>query len=399
MALLATLTVLLAGSGAFGPPAALAARTEADPQAELEEVRRKIQAVSRRASQTRKAQDEHSEQLEALETGRAHTLETLATLRSQLDSALARVAEARAHRERLQERAEAFRTTIAAVVRATHGVARHDVLRLLLSQDHPRGVTRMLRTAGRIQAAQAERLEAVRQAMTDLARATEAEEREIAELADLQRGQTEMLAHLESQRVERQAVLARLKRELGKDGALLKRLREDELRLGKLVKDLERELANIAAIKPNYAPFGKLRGRLAWPSRGKLLRRFGASIADGETESRGVVIGASPGARVNAVSHGRVAYAEWLRGYGLLLIIDHGDGYMSLYGHNQTLRKEVGEWVDAGDHIADVGDSGGQSRSGLYFEIRRKGRPLNPSRWCRGSPATKTAARAAAGSG
>ena len=88
---------------------------------------------------------------------------------------------------------------------------------------------------------------------------------------------------------------------------------------------------------------------------------------------------------MHAISHGRVAYADWLRGYGLLLIIDHGDGYMSLYGHNQVLYKETGEWVEAGDLIASVGNSGGQAHTGLYFEIRHNGKPTNPTQWCRRS--------------
>jgi septal ring factor EnvC (AmiA/AmiB activator) len=98
------------------------------------------------------------------------------------------------------------------------------------------------------------------------------------------------------------------------------------------------------------------------------------------------LIQAPAGRKVHAVSYGRVAFADWLRGYGLLIIIDHGDGYMSLYGHNQSLYKEVGDWVEAGDVIASVGDSGGSDRNALYFEIRKNGRPSNPARWCRGSP-------------
>jgi septal ring factor EnvC (AmiA/AmiB activator) len=96
-----------------------------------------------------------------------------------------------------------------------------------------------------------------------------------------------------------------------------------------------------------------------------------------------VLISAAEGQQVRTVSQGRVAFAEWLRGYGLLIIIDHGNGYMSLYGYNQTLYKSVGDWVKAGDIIAAVGSSGGQDQSGLYFEIRHNGKPVNPSQWCR----------------
>jgi septal ring factor EnvC (AmiA/AmiB activator) len=110
---------------------------------------------------------------------------------------------------------------------------------------------------------------------------------------------------------------------------------------------------------------------------------FGRSRNAGKLKWNGVLIKASEGKDVRAVSHGRVAYADWLRGYGLLLIVDHGDGYMSLYGHNQALYKETGEWIEAGEVIATVGQSGGQQEAALYFEIRHNGKPSNPARWCK----------------
>ncbi|HXD51159.1 MAG TPA: peptidoglycan DD-metalloendopeptidase family protein, partial [Burkholderiales bacterium] len=125
-----------------------------------------------------------------------------------------------------------------------------------------------------------------------------------------------------------------------------------------------------------------LRGRLAWPLRGRIAERFGAA-ADGDRLGQGVLIAIAGGSEVHAVSHGRVVYADWLRGYGLLLIIDHGDGYLSLYGYNETLLKDVGDWVDAGDVVATSGDSGGRKTAGLYFELRHDGKPLDPGAWMR----------------
>jgi len=124
-----------------------------------------------------------------------------------------------------------------------------------------------------------------------------------------------------------------------------------------------------------------LRGRLNWPLRGKVVVRFGATAVDGERSSQGVLIAAKDGSEVRAVSHGRVVYADWLRGYGLLLIIDHGEGYLSLYGYNETLLKEAGDWVDAGEVVATSGDSGGRKTAGLYFELRRDGKPIDPAAW------------------
>src|SRR5690606_30440571 len=122
-------------------------------------------------------------------------------------------------------------------------------------------------------------------------------------------------------------------------------------------------------------------GKLDWPVQGSLAAHYGSRRAVGDLTWRGVLIRAPLGAEVRAVSYGRVAFADWLRGFGLLLIVDHGDGYMTLYGHNQGLYKEVGEWVDTGEVIAAVGDGDGQGEAGLYFELRQQGRPVNPVPW------------------
>ena len=132
-----------------------------------------------------------------------------------------------------------------------------------------------------------------------------------------------------------------------------------------------------------------MRGKLEWPTNGVLLNDFGQPRAGGSIKWNGVVIGTDQGRDVRAVYHGRVAYADWLPGMGLLLIIEHGDGYMSLYGHNETLYKSVGDWVAPGDVVASAGDTGGRSRAALYFEIRRNGRPENPHGWFRSGLAAR----------
>ena len=128
--------------------------------------------------------------------------------------------------------------------------------------------------------------------------------------------------------------------------------------------------------------FEELRGKLPWPVRGAVLARYGTPRGESGLTWQGTLIGAPAGAAVHSIHRGRVAYADWLRGFGLLLIIEHEDGFMSLYGHNETLTRETGDWVEAGEIVATVGDSGGNPQTGLYFEIRRAGRPVNPRRWC-----------------
>jgi septal ring factor EnvC (AmiA/AmiB activator) len=128
-------------------------------------------------------------------------------------------------------------------------------------------------------------------------------------------------------------------------------------------------------------PFASVKGKLAWPVQGRIAGAYGQPRGAGPVKWSGVLLEAAAGTQVRAVYHGRVAFADWLSGLGLLVIVDHGSGYMSLYGHNEALLKEAGDWVDPGEPIAQVGDTGGQARAGLYFEIRLNGEPIDPNPW------------------
>ena len=189
------------------------------------------------------------------------------------------------------------------------------------------------------------------------------------------------LAELDSARKQRGRVLANLERETRNRSASLKRLEQQQAQMERLLRDLNRALADSAPIDPKD-PFGNLRGKLAWPVAGKLTARFGETRA-GTVRWNGLLIAADRGSPVKAVHAGRVVYADWLPGMGLLIIVDHGGGYLSLYGHNETLFRQAGTTVVAGDTIAAAGDSGGRSQSGLYFEIRRSGKPVDPRPWFR----------------
>jgi septal ring factor EnvC (AmiA/AmiB activator) len=128
-------------------------------------------------------------------------------------------------------------------------------------------------------------------------------------------------------------------------------------------------------------PFSERKGYMELPATGKVIRKFGQSRADGRLRWEGMLVAAPAGDEVRAVHHGRVVFSDWLPGMGLLVVLEHGDGYLSLYGHNEDVVTEVGEWVGPGSIIAHVGDSGGQALTGLYFEIRKDGAPQNPARW------------------
>jgi len=167
---------------------------------------------------------------------------------------------------------------------------------------------------------------------------------------------------------------------LSTDTARVAQLKQDQVQLSGLLEELRQRLSELEA--PNsYIPFNDAKGKMVFPAQGRASNRFGASRNSGDMVWRGWLIPAPEGSNVLALHHGRVVYADWLRGQGLLMILDHGEGYFSLYGQNRSLQREVGEWVAPGDVIATVGASGGALEPALYFEIRSAGKPVDPGRW------------------
>jgi septal ring factor EnvC (AmiA/AmiB activator) len=232
--------------------------------------------------------------------------------------------------------------------------------------------------AGRIQAlgANLAQLAAVEQSIRD----------ENGRLEALRGEYRRQAAALGAGQAERKRVLAALDREIASKGSELERMRGNEQRLGRLLESLREAMARIppkppAPTRTPALPFHRSKGKLPWPVAGRVAHRYGTSRQVGDLTWQGIVIRAPEGREVRAVARGRVAFADWLRGYGMLVILDHGKDYLSLYGYNQALYAEAGDWVEAGERIAGVGASGGQRASGLYFEIRRKSRPVNPLGW------------------
>ena len=188
----------------------------------------------------------------------------------------------------------------------------------------------------------------------------------------------------DEERAQRAKVLDELDTALKDQHARLAALGKDEKAMIDLIAKLRDIFADIPKQLAGAEPFAQLRGRLSWPIRGQVVSGFG-SRENGDQTSAGLLIAAKEGSEVHAVSHGRVVYADWLRGYGLLLIVDHGDGYLSLYGYNEALLKDVGDWIDAGDAVATSGDSGGRKSPGLYFELRYQGKAVDPRGWLKPS--------------
>jgi len=177
----------------------------------------------------------------------------------------------------------------------------------------------------------------------------------------------------------RQQILTSLNDEISNKQQQLNTLKQNKARLETLLQDLSE--AKQTPIQPPL-PFNKMKGKLVWPTKGNISKHFNESIDNSQLKTTGVVISAPKGQNIHAIYPGKVVFADWLKGFGLLVIIDHGDGYLSLYGRNNSLYQKTGDFVNQDDVIASVGNSGGYQQSGLYFEIRRNGNPLNPEVWC-----------------
>ncbi|MEE8366279.1 MAG: peptidoglycan DD-metalloendopeptidase family protein [Gammaproteobacteria bacterium] len=199
--------------------------------------------------------------------------------------------------------------------------------------------------------------------------------------------QKTQIAQLSKDRNKRKSIIALLDKLLKKQGRYLSKLEDDANQLQNLISSIREILTETPLQDPEFdrKTFAMLKGKLAWPVKGKLKQLFGRQKPLSGLRWQGIVIDAPAGRYVRAISHGRIAFADWLRGMGNLVIIDHGNSYLSLYGHNESLFKSAGEWVESGDIISSIGNSGGQSQTGLYFEIRKKGKPQNPTRWCKSS--------------
>lgn len=350
----------------------------------LEEVRREIKALESRLAREHAERDSTSQALRRIELDLAGVQAQLSSLRGQQRLELVRQQEIGAETTQVRRRLSTEQDALARQVRLSFMTGREELFKLLMSQEDPARLGRMLVYYDYFNRTRSERIAVVNselEALRSLEQQSAATERRLAEL---ERSHAAELAKLGEAREGRQRVLDSIEASIAGGGAEVARLRSEEARLTALLDELRRALDEFPVNSDQ--PFTAQRGQLVWPSTGRLVGDWGRPRAGSTLTWNGVLIEAEAGTPVRAIYHGRIAFADWLNGLGLLVIVDHGDGYMSLYGHNQALLRESGDWVTPGEAIAEVGDSGGQARAGLYFEIRRNGRPVNPHGWLRGSP-------------
>jgi septal ring factor EnvC (AmiA/AmiB activator) len=349
-------------------------------RAQLEAVRDQIARVSRQVSRGQAQRDLLTRQLRDTEKSVGAAQAALDDLRQQREAGASRRAALQGQRQEREADLTANRGALAGQLRAAYLIGGQEPLKLLLNQGDPVRAGRMFAYYsyfGRARALKIQAIEADLQRIGQLDGELQAQDEKLAGLQQAQQAQVSALQQARSQRMK---VLASISAQTQTRAERLARLRQQQSGLESLLADLRRATSSLPPQDLGHSPFAQLRGRLPRPVAGRIIQGYG-EVRAGGLKWQGDLFATQRNAPVRAVSQGRVVYADWLAGLGLLIIIDHGGGYMSLYGHNARLYESVGQQVTAGQTIAESGDSGGSARPELYFEIRKEGRPLDPRPW------------------
>ncbi|AYC34666.1 peptidase M23 [Pseudomonas cavernae] len=396
----------------------------AETQQQLEAARKDINELKKLLNQVEQEKSGVQKQLRHTETEMGDLEKQVKSLQDELKDSETELQRLDDEKKKLDSARHEQQRLIGIQARAAYQAGNQEPLRLLLNQQQPAQFSRTLTYYEYLGQARVDQLNTFNETLRQLANVEQdiaTQQSRLNEQKSALDGRREQLAQV---RKERQLALAQLNQQSSERSRKLKAREQNQAELGRVLKTIEETLARqereakaaaeaarqralaeqrLAASQPpskakpaaagplvsssgaNYGgPFGQARGKLPWPVSGRLVARYGAPRGgDARSTWDGVLIGASAGSQVRAVHGGRVVFADWLRGAGLLVILDHGNGYLSLYGHNQSLLKDAGDIVKAGEPIATVGTSGGQDAPALYFAIRQQGRPSDPAQWCR----------------
>jgi len=301
-------------------------------------------------------------------------------LRQQSERQQQRLNELRRQESELAVTLESQRESLKNQIRAAWMEGESPALKILLNEVEPDRVTRTLTYYEYLSKDTVERLQAFQNSLRELQQARAAVQASRVELARTQADLEQRQEQLAATRSQREQTLAALKADIRTRRSERDDLDADRKRLEQLLEEVQQAIASIPS--PNESqPFQSLRNKLPWPAKGRVISSYGAAYAEGKLRRSGLIMNTSENAEVTAVHYGRVVFANWLRGFGLMTIIDHGDGYMTLYGHSSSLFTEPGDWVAAGETIAVAGRTGGTEDPAVYFEIRQNGKPVNPGSW------------------
>ena len=346
---------------------------------ELEEVRARINDLKQSMDKSASSRDRITSELQTAEVEISEKRIRLKELERERDYSARRKQELGQQVDRREAELAAEAEALAEQVRAAHMSGGQERIKLLLNQRDPATLGRLLQYYQYFNNYRADNIQTVSEHLEELSLLRSQVAAEEARLSALARERYDELTQLNTAQEQRQELLASLQQRMASEEREIEQLAAQE-------KDLARLIDELTSILSDYpirseSPFSEHKGKLTWPVAGTLIHDFGQPRVSDQVKWNGVVLAAPRGREVRAVYHGRVVFSDWLSGLGLLVIVDHGEGYMTLYGYNETTLKTAGDWVAPGDVIATVGDSGGQARASLYFELRRGTQPLNPRQW------------------
>jgi len=355
------------------------AEDAAAKQAKFERVKKSIDALQVELKKIQSSRDALNQTLEQNERAIQELNDKTEELEDKLDGNQSRLDTLQSEQVSLGKKKSAQQSLIEDYLNSAYRLGQHSQIRVLLNQQDPAQVARMLKYYQAFSHSRAEKISDFI-ATIDRLKALE------PEIAQQQKSLQATYASLQEQRrslktsqSERTVVLDKLDKQMQNQQARLKQLIRDREHLEKVLSVVIAEM-NSQELNADVSNFAQLKGQLPWPTNGKQLNRFGGKRS-GTITWQGLQFGAKSGTEVVSIHHGQVVFSDYLRGHGLLLIIDHGAGYISLYAHNQNLYKDIGAWVETGEIVATVGDTGGRRETALYFELRYQGKPTNPIRW------------------
>ena len=352
-------------------------------QQQLQTLLKKIDKLKQAIDVKEDSKSKYIKQLKSIEANVAQVNLKIRQTGKQIKDRKSRLKKLRATRLDHQRKLSRENEYLAEQVYAAFTLGRQEKVKLLFSQQAPDALQRNLVYYEYFSNARVELINGVQSSIDKIIETENLIRQAQAELQQDQQALAEQKQGLKRDLAKRKTVIASLDSQLKKQGGSLSRLQDEATQLQNLINSIQEIFAEAPESEISQQAFAGLKGKLAWPVEGKVRRLFGRHKPSSDLRWQGVRIEAQSGRHIKAVSHGRVAFADWLRGLGNLIIIDHGNSYLSLYGHNESLFKSAGEWVDAGEIISSIGSSGGQSTPGLYFEIRKKGKPQNPTGWCK----------------
>ena len=361
---------------ALSPTLSGAAEDMSKARRDIDGITKKLNDLDVWFSDATRRQRDLQKELRSTDQSIAGTSSDIRQIEDELKRIAKDLADLNAQMKTLNEQRDEQAKLIASHLAAAYRLSGEDFLKLLLNQQSPDQFDRMIHYHRYFSTARTEALTEYQQTLAAIeanAAATHAREQALAEKQNNLDSERD---ELRSKRSGRERLLTSLNSQIQDKADQKSRLTEDRKRLESLMAELQRRAQRVEA-----TTFAKSRGKLPWPTSGKLAHRFGDERSGGLLKWQGIFIDATEGTPVAAVHPGRVAFSDWLRGFGLLTIIDHGSGYMSLYAHSDVLYKHVGDRVEAGETIATAGRSGGQTESGLYFEIRSNGAATDPLVW------------------